>query len=280
MHFNDTRQSGLTLIELLIAMTLGLFLIGAVIQVFLGTKKTYSVVTSQSAAQESGRFALYFLGNGLRHAGHWGHIAYKQSFPEHSSFVTDNSIAFGNNNSSATDVVTGTDDIFLQMTGSVDGSVSTCLGMVLTVDKLAVDRYFIAPAEAGSSENISSLRCTSDTYDYDVDLNTVDAASIDTDTQTLVSGIENMQILYGLSALDSNVTQRYLDASAISANDWQNVRSIKVAVLASSNDDSSGFDNDKTYQLLDETYDASATGDRRARLVFQQTINLRNYVRK
>ena len=54
------RQSGLSLVELMIAITLSLLLIAGVLQIFLSSKQTYSTNNALSRVQESGRFAWIF----------------------------------------------------------------------------------------------------------------------------------------------------------------------------------------------------------------------------
>lgn len=66
------RQKGLSLVELLIAMTLSLLLMGGVLQIFLASKQTYSANTALSRVQESGRFAMEFLTSDIRNAGYKG----------------------------------------------------------------------------------------------------------------------------------------------------------------------------------------------------------------
>lgn len=66
------RQQGLSLVELLIAMTLSLLLMGGVLQIFLASKQTYSANTALSRVQESGRFAMEFLTSDIRNAGYKG----------------------------------------------------------------------------------------------------------------------------------------------------------------------------------------------------------------
>lgn len=63
------RQQGFTLVELMIAMVLGLFLVGGVLSVFLSNSQTYRTNEALSRVQENGRFALEFLASDLRHAG-------------------------------------------------------------------------------------------------------------------------------------------------------------------------------------------------------------------
>ncbi|CAG7857594.1 hypothetical protein MCAMS1_02479 [biofilm metagenome] len=66
------KQSGLTLIEIMIALLLGLFLIGGIIQVFITNKQSYRLMEAQSRLQENGRFALELLNHDIRLAGYVG----------------------------------------------------------------------------------------------------------------------------------------------------------------------------------------------------------------
>ncbi|MCV6610879.1 MAG: PilW family protein [Amphritea sp.] len=66
------RQTGLTMIELMIAMVIGLILTAAVLQVFVGSRVTYSTQASLARLQENGRFALEFLTRDIRQAGYQG----------------------------------------------------------------------------------------------------------------------------------------------------------------------------------------------------------------
>lgn len=69
-HLN--RQRGFTLIEILIAMLMGLFLLGGLFQIFMASKKTYRTQESLSRMQEDGRFAMDFLSREIRMAGFLG----------------------------------------------------------------------------------------------------------------------------------------------------------------------------------------------------------------
>ena len=66
------RQTGMTLIELMIAMTLSLILLAGVLQIFIGNKQTYNVQDAMARLQESGRFATRFITKDLRMAGFTG----------------------------------------------------------------------------------------------------------------------------------------------------------------------------------------------------------------
>ena len=66
------RQAGLSLVELMIAITLSLLLIAGVLQIFLSSKQTYATNNALSRVQESGRFAMDFLTQDIRNTGYKG----------------------------------------------------------------------------------------------------------------------------------------------------------------------------------------------------------------
>lgn len=66
------RYRGFGLIELMIAITLGLILSTAIIQVFLASRTTYQVQESLSMIQENARFGMHFMGKEIRMSGYMG----------------------------------------------------------------------------------------------------------------------------------------------------------------------------------------------------------------
>lgn len=65
-------QSGFGLVELMIAMTLGLILLGSLGYVFLGTRGAYRVTDNLSRMQENARYALDVMSRDIRMAGYSG----------------------------------------------------------------------------------------------------------------------------------------------------------------------------------------------------------------
>jgi type IV pilus assembly protein PilW len=64
-----TRAGGFSLVELMVAITLGLLLIGGMIQLFSSTKVTFNTNDALARVQENGRFALSQLKRDLRAVG-------------------------------------------------------------------------------------------------------------------------------------------------------------------------------------------------------------------
>ncbi len=65
-------QRGLSLIELMISMTLGIILSFGAIQIYLSSKQTYNTQDSLSRMQENARFALDLIVRDIRGAGYIG----------------------------------------------------------------------------------------------------------------------------------------------------------------------------------------------------------------
>jgi type IV pilus assembly protein PilW len=70
-HF-ARRQLGISLIELMIALVVGLLLLGGLIQVYLSSKQSYNAQEQLARMQEGGRFAMDLITRDLRRAGYWG----------------------------------------------------------------------------------------------------------------------------------------------------------------------------------------------------------------
>lgn len=63
---------GLSLVELMVALVIGLVISIGVFQVFSSTRVTYQLDEALARVQENGRFAMEFLTQDIRHAGHLG----------------------------------------------------------------------------------------------------------------------------------------------------------------------------------------------------------------
>jgi len=66
------RQRGMTLVELSVAMAIGLFLIGGALYVYNQSRNTYRASDSLARLQETARFALDTLEPDIRLARYWG----------------------------------------------------------------------------------------------------------------------------------------------------------------------------------------------------------------
>ncbi|AUZ86097.1 PilW family protein [Methylophaga nitratireducenticrescens] len=66
------KQQGLSLVELMIAIVLGLILVAGVIELFVNNRQVYRVQDAQSRLQENGRYAIKILSQSIERAGYLG----------------------------------------------------------------------------------------------------------------------------------------------------------------------------------------------------------------
>ena len=92
--------------------------------------------------------------------------------------------------------------------------------------------------------------------------------------QPLLDGIENMQILYGVTDADDSIS-RYISADNVA--DWNEVVSVRLAVLVSTGLENGGSGLDtRTYDLLD--IPKLSYTDNFNRRVFSTTVVINNAV--
>ena len=70
--FYTKRQSGFTLIELMVSIVIGLLILAALIALMLNVSRNNTEMTKSNRMIENGRFALQLLQTDLSHAGYWG----------------------------------------------------------------------------------------------------------------------------------------------------------------------------------------------------------------
>lgn len=65
-------QRGLSLVEIMVALTIGLIVLAAVSQIFVTSRSTFTLEEGLARVQENGRFAIEFLSQDIRMAGYAG----------------------------------------------------------------------------------------------------------------------------------------------------------------------------------------------------------------
>ncbi|MES9904783.1 MAG: PilW family protein [Sedimenticola sp.] len=137
------RQQGLSLVELMVGMAIGLVLLLGISEVFLGNSATFRTQEGIARTQESGRFAIQKIASSVRSAGFFGCGGLKSVPPNViassppsglTTITTDTPITGQNNVASGTTIgsmalVVGTDTITLRGSGadgvSLTGSAVT-----------------------------------------------------------------------------------------------------------------------------------------------------------
>ena len=68
----NNPMGGLTLVELLVAITLGAIILGGAVTLFVNNRDTYNTTNELSRLQETARYALDMMVKDIRMAGYFG----------------------------------------------------------------------------------------------------------------------------------------------------------------------------------------------------------------
>lgn len=75
------RQTGFTLVELMVALTLGLLVLAGLITLFANTSSARVEIDKASRQIENGRYAMQTLADDIRHAGYFGALSNAPDIP-------------------------------------------------------------------------------------------------------------------------------------------------------------------------------------------------------
>jgi type IV pilus assembly protein PilW len=256
LNFSDHRRrtGGYTLIELLISVSLGLAMMSVAMQYLVGSSASFNATETASRIQENGRFALTMITDDLRMAGYGD----PNSGPRPGYLYTAACGAFDPCTANGAD--TSADRIAVWYDPPADdGTETDCTGSALGASAQVANVYYLET----SAEGVSSLMCRG----FDVSANSWNASA-----QPLVDGVDNLQILYGINNAG---TSSYISADAMAATNWDQVVSIRLAVLVSTGLEAgtSGLDA-RSYELIDAP-EINLT-DAFNRRVFSTTVVINN----
>lgn len=117
-HSHAHRQRGISLVELMVGLTIGLLLLGGLIQLFVGSKSAYTTMTGISRVQEGGRISIERIKYNMRMAGNIGCSNLTALYPNNvtgNAFFNNITAVQGNNNltggTPGVDPVDGTDTL-------------------------------------------------------------------------------------------------------------------------------------------------------------------------
>jgi type IV pilus assembly protein PilW len=243
------RRAGFTLVELLVAIAIGMALTVVVAQLFYHSRTTYTTTEDVSRMQENMRFAFQMLNRTVQLAGF--HTAPNAEID--TVFTPATPVIVGVEGASgAPDSLTISYEGSGPAIGTADGTVTDCNGAAVAAGAIAVNVFTIAVDSNGQN----ALFC-----------NGVAA----------VPDVDSMQILYGEDTDGDLAVNNYLNASQVT--DMANVRSVRLALLFRTRSVNSAVAVDST-----TTYDLHGTvlgpfNDRLIRRQMVSTIAMRNRLR-
>lgn len=151
-NFRRYPQSGFTLVELMIGVTVGLFLTAGILGLFVSNKRVYTDTERFARLQENGRFAIDFLSYDLRLVNFWGEVRYFE-------LQGDSTLGGVANDCSGSAAADGTGAGLWASVSSADSSLS-CIDDALVVDGIPGDVLVIRyanPVALSDSDNDGAL---------------------------------------------------------------------------------------------------------------------------
>ena len=310
------RQAGLSLMELMIAITIGLFLLVGLVSVFSTSNQTYADLGRASQQIENGRFAVQLLVDDIGHAGFYGRYSQTPALPAalpdpcvnnnmtllrealalplqgydapSSSPITacvplanhlagtdilvvrrvDSTMAAGNAGSIPNAALTA-NGVYLQSnadstsnpiiavaTGSqaADQAAFTLKNkdpaQYAPIRKYHVHIYFIAPCSVPAG---GGSVCTGGSDDNGRPIPTLKrlelAANGTMNVVSLVEGIEDFQVDYGIDTDRDGVPDTTYVTAPASVADWSNVVALRINVLSRNLEPTNGYVDAKSYDM-------------------------------
>lgn len=214
-------QRGFTLVELMIAILIGLFLVGGLLTLTGAMKRTGSIQSGLSQLHDGERMALSLMTDTIQSSGYFGFVVPlptapptpSSTFPVLAPFTAAGQIIYGKDGGSVT---AQTDSVTVRYTTLGGDGVLNCLGLTS-----ATAASWVATFQLDGAGN---LQCV---------LKNVTTGAAAT-TAYLVANVQNMQILYGVQTNGTSGTysvDTYLTATQVTANSqWLNVISVQITL--------------------------------------------------
>lgn len=303
-------QRGVTLIELMVAMAVGLVVVLAATAAFVGSRHLFTADAEARGAEEALRFAGFVVKGIVRQAGyadyapdHVGEddavaVASRASAPvalddldivgASDTRVSGQGQGYGRNDSRG---VNGSDSLRVRFFGrsraggaEPDGTMVDCMGFAQpgpATDRPAPeDRawsfFYIALAADGEPELYCKYRADNGTFK----------------AEPLARGIEVFKVVYGYDGNGDGVPERWLDAAQLEAqaassskinDEWRKVTGLRVGMVArgAHTTGAAAQADERLYPLGPEFSSVSFTpkADGRLRRVATFTVMLRNVMR-
>ncbi len=225
----------MSLVSLMVASAIGLFLIGAVIKIYLDSKNSFNTRTVVAEVSENLRFALddmrrilVMAGRDIR--GTEDNIASRRAFPP---VTTNASSASGNGAEYIYDGGSDSDIIAIRYRRGPSCGAYQAVPDIKTRPSMV--RFLLADTDSDGATD--DLVCELTTYNS--------GGSASTTRQTMVSGIHMLKALYGVDDDDDGYADRYLTANMVNdtsvvstpsgaSTPWARVVSMRIALVSGS----------------------------------------------
>ena len=235
------KSKGFSLVELMVAMLLGLLITGAALQLFLANQQSFALQQTLSRVQENGQLFVRFLVADLRRAG-----------------LERDGLA----------VLPDEKGVRFADSGTVPGSANGT-----DYDRLTLGYHGLSDCEGSV---VSDLTEVVNTYFVDSDAELVCQGNLTGGNGVvLLDGIEAFEVLYGIDENKdgyANVS-RYVEAGSQGSSP---VIAVRFSLLLKEESNSlPQSDGNRKFYVLTKTVDEPE--DRSVRRIFMSTVKMRNY---
>jgi type IV pilus assembly protein PilW len=234
-RFSSAPQLGFTLVELMVALTIGLFLVGGLLTLVQAMKSTTSTQNAMSQLQDNQRMSMQLITDVVQSSGYFvGPLTNTQT----TAFPTVPSYTVAGPPAGATDSMTGGQTLAGTVGAGPPGDTLTA-------------RYMTNGLTNGAGgDNI--INCAGNTYNGGASatfintfsvvngnlqcfvVTTVGGVTTKSPPIILMGGIYSMTVLYGVqtnTSVSNGSADTYLNASAVTAGlYWSAVKSVKVTL--------------------------------------------------
>jgi type IV pilus assembly protein PilW len=248
----------------MVAITIGLILLGGVFTIFMSNKQSYRVQENMGRVQENGRFAIDIMARTLRMTGWQGDNV--DEWQDGSLSAANGGVLAltGTNNEATVGILAGSDTITVIYQGNTDGFVKDCLGNTVPVGVNLQNTFRVNTTAGGvvgaPAGSVGQLECV-----------TTNGGTVI--TSALIDGVEGFQIQYGIDTDNDRAANSYVSGDNVTDSD--DVISVRITLLLMTNADRLAvIPANNTYNLLDFSF--TEPGDERLRRQFSTTINMRN----
>lgn len=280
---------GFTLVELMVALALGLIIVAAAVQLLISGQSTLTYQKAMESVQDNANFGMNYItadirqtnldvgGRKMGNSTLSGLIVKKENYP---SGITTTDLALSSTATGLTLADKKSDILVIQYKpAQINGF--DCEGKKITSTKsMIVQKYFIRKDENNKNGDLV-LACTAGRYEVGIDKPALENLTSTSLGQVVLQRVDQFKVLVGVVDLANKMSYLTLDQYVAAANTIRPV-TLQIGVLIRSVDNAGNNTViPSSYTLLNTTYKVSnpqnITG-KFLRVPLEQTVAIRNAI--
>ncbi len=219
---SQSRQAGFTLVEMMVAITIGLVVVFGMTMSFVSLKNTFKSQDSLGQLQDNERLALTLLTTAVNESGYYPN-------PKTGSAIVGSSLS---------DTWSGNMPTPAGIFGTADGGSATTTESLQTAFATTSGDGLIscigtsyAGAGTATVRNVFYVDPTTNSLMCKVYVNGLktDAMANSGTAAVLISGVKSMSVNYGLAASGSQIV-RYKTPGNVTSTEWTSVKSVRLTL--------------------------------------------------